>query len=96
MIKLSADGIMRGASAVRYFVTSTFSDLLLRVALAYVLSPHFGTVGIWMSWPIGWILSAILVVVFYIKGYWIHKDIRAEELKSLKKTRKNPPQRLDK
>ena len=85
MVKLSADGIMRGASAVRYFVISTFSDLLLRVALAYILSPHFGSTGIWLSWPIGWILSAILVVVFYIKGYWIPKDIREEELKKVQR-----------
>ena len=76
MIKLAADGIMRGASAVRFFVMSTFSDLLLRVALAYALSPHFGARGIWYSWPIGWILSAMLVVGFYLKGCWIPKDLR--------------------
>lgn len=89
MIKLSADGIMRGASAVRFFVMSTFSDLLLRVALAYALSPHFGVTGIWMSWPIGWILSAVLVVTFYIKGYWIPKDIRAKTLSEFKSEKAN-------
>ena len=84
MIKLAADGIMRGASAVRIFVTSTFSDLLLRVALAYILSPYFGSVGIWLSWPIGWLLSAIFVVVFYLKGYWIPSDKRAEVIAEFK------------
>ncbi len=78
MIKLSADGIMRGSSAVRFFVASTFSDLLLRVALAFVLSPNLHTLGIWLSWPIGWILSAALVVGFYLKGYWIPKDLKPD------------------
>lgn len=85
MIKLAADGIMRGASAVKFFVTSTFSDLLLRVVLAYVLSPYFGAVGIWLSWPIGWVLSAILAIVFYFKGYWIPADNRTEILAELRK-----------
>lgn len=85
MLKLVCDGIMRGASAVQFFVMSTFSDLLLRVALAYILSPRFGATGIWLSWPIGWILSALLVFVFYLKGYWIPKDIRLDELKKMKK-----------
>lgn len=75
MIKLVADGILRGAGAVRFFVISTFSDLLLRVVLAYVFSPIFGVRGIWYSWPIGWVLSAILAVAFYAKGVWKPKEL---------------------
>lgn len=71
MIKLIADGILRGSSAVRFFVISTFSDLLLRVALAYIFAPIWGTDGIWLSWPIGWVISAAIAVFFYKKGYWI-------------------------
>ena len=71
MIKLAADGVMRGASAVRFFVMSTFSDLLIRVILAYILAPHLGAKGIWFSWPIGWVISAALVVAVYYKGLWL-------------------------
>ncbi len=71
MVKLTVDGLMRGASAVKYFMISTFSDLLLRVVLAYILTPYFGALGIWMSWPVGWVISAVLAVSFYIRGVWL-------------------------
>ena len=76
MVKLTSDGLMRGASAVKYFMISTFSDLLLRVALAYVLSPHFGATGIWMSWPVGWVLSTVLAYCFYKFDLWLPKENR--------------------
>lgn len=76
MVKLVADGILRGSGAVRFFVISTFSDLLIRVALAYAFSPIWGTLGIWMSWPIGWLISAFIAVIFYKKEYWLPKENR--------------------
>ena len=76
MAKLTADGIMRGASAVKYFMISTFSDLLLRVILAYALTPHFGSTGIWMSWPVGWVISAILAVSFCLKKLYFQVRTR--------------------
>lgn len=76
MTKLVADGLLRGSGAVRFFVISTFSDLLLRVALAYIFSPIIGVNGIWLSWPIGWTLSAVMAVVFYLKGFWLPKEQR--------------------
>ncbi len=64
--KLVADGIFRGAGMMRYFLIATFTDLLLRVLFAFVLSEtHFGSVGIWISWPIGWCIAAGLSLLFY-------------------------------
>ena len=37
-VKLVADGILRGVSAMRQFMAATFTDLILRVVLAFVLS----------------------------------------------------------
>ena len=84
MIKLASDGIMRGAGAVRYFVMSTFSDLLLRVILAYILSPIYGVRGIWYSWPIGWTISAGLVFFVYVKGYWLPASQRRKKKDQVK------------
>ena len=70
--KLMADGVLRGAGAMRCFMISTFSDLLLRVAIAFVLSSPLGMaeLGIWLSWPIGWIAAGIISIGYYRKGVW--------------------------
>ena len=69
-MKLITDGLLRGSGAMRYFMISTFSDLILRVALGYILAVSFGTTGIWMSWPIGWTIGTVLSLWFYKKGVW--------------------------
>lgn len=69
-IKLLSDGVMRGAGAMKSFMTSTFSDLLLRVILAYILVPQMGFDGFLWAWPIGWVLSAALAFWFYFRGNW--------------------------
>ena len=64
--KLIADGILRGISAMRQFMIGTFTDLILRVVLAFVLSGWLHSVlGIWCAWPIGWTTAMILSVCFY-------------------------------
>lgn len=68
--KLMADGVLRGAGAMRYFMVATFTDLILRVLISFVLARPFGADGIWMSWPIGWTIAAALSLGFYIKGKW--------------------------
>lgn len=64
-LKLVADGVLRGVEAMRYFMVSTFTDLVLRVILAYMLSYRFDSTGIWMSWPVGWSVATALSLCFY-------------------------------
>ena len=66
-LKLVADGVLRGAEAMRCFMISTFTDLILRVILAYILSGRFASTGIWMSWPVGWSVATVLSLYFYRK-----------------------------
>ena len=61
-VKLVADGILRGAGMMAEFMTSTFTDLVLRVTLALLFSRQFGYMGIWCSWPIGWGSATVLSV----------------------------------
>ena len=69
--KLVSDGILRGAGLMQKFMIATFTDLILRVALAEILSrTALGTTGIWLSWPIGWTVAAILSIVFYATVRW--------------------------
>jgi putative MATE family efflux protein len=74
-IKLIADGILRGASAMKVFMIATFSDLIIRVILSYLLVQYWGSIGIWLSWPIGWLVGAALSFGFYIKGCWKKKEL---------------------
>lgn len=69
-LKLVSDGVLRGAGRMKMFMVATFTDLFLRVVLARVLSVPFATTGIWLAWPIGWAVAAVLSVVFYCKGEW--------------------------
>ncbi|PHV69433.1 MATE family efflux transporter [Sporanaerobium hydrogeniformans] len=69
-IKLLADGILRGAGAMLTFMIATFTDLILRVILSFKLATLWGSTGIWISWPVGWIIGAILSFGFYLSGLW--------------------------
>ena len=72
--KLVADGILRGSNMMNKFMIATFTDLILRVGLAIVLSrTALGSVGIWSAWPIGWTVAAILSIMFYKSGKWNHQ-----------------------
>lgn len=75
-VKLVTDAVLKGGAAMASFMTTTFSDLIIRVVMAYILSPIFGTDGIWWSWPIGWLVSTIFSLVFYWVGTWKPKYAR--------------------
>ncbi len=67
--KLVADGILRGAGLMKQFMIATFTDLILRVGLAFLLSQTaLGSTGIWCAWPIGWTIAAIASIAFYKKS----------------------------
>lgn len=64
--KLVADGILRGTGRMNQFMAATFTDLILRVVLAIVLSrTALGANGIWCAWPIGWAIAAVMSIFFY-------------------------------
>ena len=69
-VKLMADGVLRGVGSMACFMIATFTDLVLRVALAFVLAPHFGTDGVWLAWPLGWVTAMALSLAFYHSGVW--------------------------
>ena len=69
-LKLTADGILRGAGLMKAFMISTFTDLILRVALAIIFAGRFGYIGIWCAWPIGWSIATCMSVFFYHRGPW--------------------------
>ena len=74
-LKLVADGILRGAGMMRKFMIATFANLILRVILAMTLSIPFGSTGIWLAWPIGWVIATVMSVIFYKSGCYNNKKL---------------------
>lgn len=68
-VKLVTDGVLRGAEKMRAFMVSTLTDLVLRVALAILLSRDMGTLGVWSAWPVGWCVATGLSLMFYLRSF---------------------------
>lgn len=65
--KILSDGGVRGCGGNIGFTISTFTDLLLRVILVYVLVDFgWGFSGVCWAWGIGWSVSAVVAVVFWL------------------------------
>lgn len=74
--KLIADGVLRGAGKMKQFMSATFTDLILRVVLAKILSATvLGATGIWLAWPIGWLTATALSLAFYFN---YHKKLNKQ------------------
>ena len=68
--KLISDGVLRGLGAMKRFMVATFVDLILRVVLAYLFSSFLqSATGIWLGWPIGWGIAALMSYYFYRLSY---------------------------
>ena len=75
VVKLMTDGIIRGAGAMTYFVAATVPDLIIRILFALMFSRNYGSTGIWMAWPFGWIAATVLTLVFYRKDQKTVREI---------------------
>ena len=60
-------GYYRAIKKVEMSVVLTVISLGTRVALAYILSPFIGEIGIWMAIPIGWALADITGIIYMRK-----------------------------
>ncbi|MDE7167928.1 MAG: MATE family efflux transporter [Clostridia bacterium] len=66
-VKIISDCGVRGCGGNLGFTVSTFTDLLLRVILVYVLvACGWGFSGVCWAWAIGWSISAVIAAVFWL------------------------------
>ncbi len=80
LCKLISDAVLRGSGSMKQFMIATFSDLIIRVILAYVFAKGFGLgyTGIWFSWPVGWFFGTALSLLFYYNKSWMKESIAAK------------------
>lgn len=72
-VKLMVDGVLRGAAQMRPFMISTMTDLVLRVALAFLFSALVGScIGVWWAWPLGWAVGTAMSVI--LTRRWMRKS----------------------
>lgn len=66
-VKIMSDGALRGMGNVKAFMIATFTDLIIRVILSFVLSVPYGIHGVYWSWPIGWVIGTVVSIIFWLK-----------------------------
>lgn len=83
-VKIIADGMVRGCGGNLGFTVSTFSDLILRVALVFILvGAGWGFAGVCWAWTIGWALGAVIAVVFcYFQTVKLRKEFSVANVKT--------------
>ena len=73
-IKIPCDGVLKGSKDMRSFMIATFVDLIIRVGLSYllgnVLPDEYKLLGIFLSWPIGWLFGMSISIFAYKQGRW--------------------------
>ena len=69
-IKIPCDGVLKGSKDMLCFMIGTLADLIIRVVCSYLLIDKLGVKGIFISWPIGWTVGALISVTCYFIGRW--------------------------
>ncbi|MBD5584057.1 MAG: MATE family efflux transporter [Clostridia bacterium] len=81
-VKIMSDGVVRGSGGNIGFTISTFIDLVLRVALVYILTDSgWGFAGVCWAWAIGWSVSAFIAVGFMLLTFKKFPKQKIEENK---------------
>ncbi|MGN1031267.1 MAG: MATE family efflux transporter, partial [Butyricicoccaceae bacterium] len=70
-VKNCCDSVLRGGGAMKAFMATTFSDLLLRIAFSYAFAGALGFSAICWAYPVGWIVGTALSIWFYRRGVWM-------------------------
>ena len=67
--------LLRSAGDVSMTMIMGFSEVIFRVATAFIFSALFGYIGVWWATPITWALAMIVGVIRYFTGGWKSKGL---------------------
>lgn len=71
--KVVTDGLLRGTGFMSAFMTSTFTDLIVRVGMSFAFARSLGFLSVCISFPVGWVIGALVSMCFYLSGKWKNK-----------------------
>lgn len=66
-IKMSTDGMLRGAADTKAFTIANLVNLGLRVVISFILAPIYGVAFVWIASPIGWFANWLISYLHYRK-----------------------------
>ncbi|WP_143322000.1 MATE family efflux transporter [Clostridium sp. HBUAS56010] len=69
-LKMTTDGLLRGAADMKMFTIANFANLALRVIIALSMAPHYGIAMVWFAVPVGWLVNFIISYLQYRTGKW--------------------------
>lgn len=81
-VQMSLSGVFRASGNMMIpLLFSVISLWVLQFPIAYVLSKHttLHEVGIWWAFPVSYILTALLTVIWFLRGDWKHRRLINEE-----------------
>lgn len=68
--KQNSDGMLRGLSDMTLFTIANIVNIVVRMLFSYLLAPVYGISMVWVSNPIGWIISFAICYGEYKRGKW--------------------------
>ena len=74
-LKMSTDGLLRGAGDMTMFTVANVVNLTLRVSIAACFAPRWGIVMVWYAIPIGWAANYLISYLEYRTGKWRRRAI---------------------
>lgn len=69
-LKMSTDGLLRGAGDVVAFTLANLVNLGLRVWFAFTFAPIMGIQAVWVAVPVGWSVNYLISFCWYYTGHW--------------------------
>ncbi len=66
----AVNGVSRGAGFMLGFMVCTMTDIVCRIIFAHILNHFFGILGVFVSFPLGWIINAAVATYAYKSGKW--------------------------
>lgn len=69
-LKMSTDGILRGAGDMKVFTFANLLNLTIRVVFSYVFAPVMGIQAVWIAVPVGWAANYLVSFARYRTGKW--------------------------
>lgn len=81
-VQMSLSGVFRASGNMMVpLLFSVISLWVLQFPTAYILSKHttLHEIGIWWAFPVSYVLTALLTVMWFLRGDWKHKRLISEE-----------------